>query len=95
MLLLLYTLLLFYHLNVTAEKCFCRIMGDPKYPLFSKDGDIIIGSILAIHSKLALSSFEFTQKPQLISCSRFVTLSALVFDVFNAIFNGVFVMKNM
>ncbi|XP_058607314.1 extracellular calcium-sensing receptor-like [Onychostoma macrolepis] len=69
MLLLLYTLLLFYHLNVTAEKHFCRIMGDPKYPLFSKDGDITIGSILAIHSKLALSSFEFKQKPQLLSCS--------------------------
>uniref|UniRef100_A0A9J7Z1B2 G-protein coupled receptors family 3 profile domain-containing protein n=1 Tax=Cyprinus carpio carpio TaxID=630221 RepID=A0A9J7Z1B2_CYPCA len=44
-------------------------MGDPKYPLFSKDGDITIGAILAIHSKLALSSFEFTQKPQLLSCS--------------------------
>ncbi|XP_016331808.1 extracellular calcium-sensing receptor-like [Sinocyclocheilus anshuiensis] len=69
MLIFLYTLLLFHHLNVKAEFFVCRIMGDPKYPLFSKDGDITIGAILAIHSKLALSSFEFTQKPQLLSCS--------------------------
>nr|XP_055030847.1 extracellular calcium-sensing receptor-like [Misgurnus anguillicaudatus] len=50
------------------------MMGDPKYPLLSKDGDINIGAIFAVHSKETLPSFEFTQKPQLLSCSG-VTLS--------------------
>nr|AAW38963.1 putative pheromone receptor CPpr14 [Cyprinidae sp. EA-2004] len=44
-------------------------MGDPKYPLFSKDGDITIGALFAILSKETLPSFQFTQKPQLLSCS--------------------------
>ncbi|XP_051727355.1 extracellular calcium-sensing receptor-like [Ctenopharyngodon idella] len=69
MFLFLYKLLIFYYLNVKAEKTFCQMMGDPKYPLLSKDGDITIGALLAIHSKLTLSSFDFTQKPQLLSCS--------------------------
>uniref|UniRef100_A0A8C1FKW7 Olfactory receptor C family, g1 n=1 Tax=Cyprinus carpio carpio TaxID=630221 RepID=A0A8C1FKW7_CYPCA len=52
-------------------------MGDPKYPLLSKDGEIIIGALFAIRSKETLPSFEFAQKPQALSCSRFVVLKAL------------------
>ncbi|XP_051952895.1 extracellular calcium-sensing receptor-like [Xyrauchen texanus] len=70
---ILYTLLLFYHLQVKAEKTICQMMGDPKYPLLSKNGDITIGGIFAIHSKETLPSFQFTHKPQLLSCSS-VTL---------------------
>uniref|UniRef100_A0A673M454 Extracellular calcium-sensing receptor-like n=1 Tax=Sinocyclocheilus rhinocerous TaxID=307959 RepID=A0A673M454_9TELE len=44
-------------------------MGDPKHPLLSKDGEVTIGGIFAVHSKLTLSSFEFTEKPQPLSCS--------------------------
>ncbi|XP_065134759.2 extracellular calcium-sensing receptor-like [Paramisgurnus dabryanus] len=66
-------LLFFLHLNANAENNFCRMMGDPKYPLLSKDGDINIGAIFAVHSKETLPSFEFQQKPQLLSCSS-VTL---------------------
>ncbi|XP_067275521.1 extracellular calcium-sensing receptor-like [Pseudorasbora parva] len=44
-------------------------MGEPKYPLLSKDGEAIIGGIFAMHSKETLPSFEFTQNPQLLSCS--------------------------
>ncbi|XP_052007892.1 extracellular calcium-sensing receptor-like [Xyrauchen texanus] len=69
----LYTLLLFYRLQAKAEKTLCRTMGEPKYPLLSKDGDLTIGGIFAIHSKETLPSFEFTQKPQLLSCTS-VTL---------------------
>ncbi|KAA0714818.1 Extracellular calcium-sensing receptor [Triplophysa tibetana] len=69
----LYTLLLFHHLNTQAEKTVCKMIGDPKYPLFSKNGDITIGAIFAVHGKEILPSFEFIQKPKRLSCSS-VTL---------------------
>ncbi|XP_073709563.1 extracellular calcium-sensing receptor-like [Misgurnus anguillicaudatus] len=68
MLIFLYTLL-FHHLHLKVENTLCRMMGDPKYPLLSKNGDIIIGGLFAIHSRETLPSFEFIQKPQLLSCS--------------------------
>ncbi|XP_051727378.1 extracellular calcium-sensing receptor-like [Ctenopharyngodon idella] len=64
-----FTLLLFYHLNTKVENTLCRMMGDPKYPLLFQDGDIIIGALFVIHTEVSLPSFEFTQKPQLLSCS--------------------------
>ncbi|KAI2653696.1 Extracellular calcium-sensing receptor [Labeo rohita] len=69
MLLFLYTLLLFHQLDTKAENTPCQTMGDPKYPLLSKDGDITIGGVFAIHRKESLPSFEFTQKPQHLLCS--------------------------
>ncbi|KAI7802893.1 olfactory receptor C family, partial [Triplophysa rosa] len=69
MFILLYTLLLFHHPYAMAQNTHCQMMGDPKYPQFSKDGDIIIGGLFAIRSVETLSSFEFKQKPQLLSCS--------------------------
>ncbi|XP_065134758.2 extracellular calcium-sensing receptor-like [Paramisgurnus dabryanus] len=66
----LYTLLLFHHLlSAEAENTICRMMGDPTYPVFSKDGEFNIGAIFPIHSKETLPSFKFTQKPQPLSCS--------------------------
>uniref|UniRef100_A0A8C2JV91 Extracellular calcium-sensing receptor-like n=1 Tax=Cyprinus carpio TaxID=7962 RepID=A0A8C2JV91_CYPCA len=44
-------------------------MGDPNYLLISKDGDVTIGALFPIRSIETLPSFEFTQKPQLLSCS--------------------------
>ncbi|XP_057204318.1 extracellular calcium-sensing receptor-like [Triplophysa rosa] len=69
MLFILYTLLLFHHLHAKTENTFCQMMGDPKYPLLFKDGDLIIGALFSIHSKEILPVFQFTQKPQLITCS--------------------------
>ncbi|XP_042631804.1 extracellular calcium-sensing receptor-like [Cyprinus carpio] len=69
MLIFLYTLLTFYHMNTKAENTACQMMGDPEYPLLSKDGDIIIGALFVIHTEISLPSFEFTRKPQHISCS--------------------------
>ncbi|XP_050991073.1 extracellular calcium-sensing receptor [Labeo rohita] len=69
MLLFLYTFLIFHHLQTKVENTLCRMMGEPKYPLFSKDGDVTIGGIFAVHSKETLPSFEFRQKPQPLSCS--------------------------
>ncbi|XP_050991089.1 extracellular calcium-sensing receptor-like [Labeo rohita] len=69
MVLFFYILLLFHQLHFQAGNTLCRTMGDPKYPLFSRDGDITIGALFPVHSKETLSSFEFTQKPRLLSCS--------------------------
>ncbi|XP_067245181.1 extracellular calcium-sensing receptor-like [Chanodichthys erythropterus] len=69
MLFILYTLLFSIQLHANAEKPFCRVMGDPKYPLLSKDGDVTIGALFPIRSIETLPSFEFTLKPQLLSCS--------------------------
>ncbi|XP_067275517.1 extracellular calcium-sensing receptor-like [Pseudorasbora parva] len=69
MLLFLYTLLLFHQLHTKAGKTVCRIMGDPQYPLLFKDGDITIGALFPVHSIETLPSFDFTKKPQLLSCS--------------------------
>uniref|UniRef100_A0A673GPF7 Extracellular calcium-sensing receptor-like n=2 Tax=Sinocyclocheilus rhinocerous TaxID=307959 RepID=A0A673GPF7_9TELE len=44
-------------------------MGDPKYPLLSKDGDVNIGALFSVHSIEILPSFKYTQKPQVLSCS--------------------------
>lgn len=78
MLLFLYTLLLFHQLHTKAGNTVCRIMGDPQYPLLSKNGDIIIGALFPVHSIEISPSFEFTQKPQLLTCSRFVIFETLV-----------------
>ncbi|XP_043072479.1 extracellular calcium-sensing receptor-like [Puntigrus tetrazona] len=69
MLVFLYTFLLFHHLHTKAENTVCHLMGDPKYPLLSKDGDITIGAVLSIHSEETLPSFEFIKKPQRLFCS--------------------------
>ncbi|XP_056622653.1 extracellular calcium-sensing receptor-like [Triplophysa dalaica] len=64
-----FTFLLFFHFNAKAENTLCQMIGDPKYPLLSKDGDIIIGGVFAINKKEMLPSFEFTKRPQPLSCS--------------------------
>ncbi|XP_056334377.1 extracellular calcium-sensing receptor [Danio aesculapii] len=64
-----YIFLHFTLIHTKAGDGLCQTMGDPKYPLFSKDGDITIGALFAILSKETLPSFQFTRKPQLLSCS--------------------------
>uniref|UniRef100_A0A673GPB6 Olfactory receptor C family, g12 n=1 Tax=Sinocyclocheilus rhinocerous TaxID=307959 RepID=A0A673GPB6_9TELE len=51
-------LLLFFQLHAKAEKSLCRMMGDPKYPLLSKDGDVTIGALFPVHSIETLPSFN-------------------------------------
>lgn len=75
------TLLIFFQLYAKAEKPVCIMMGDPKYPLLSKDGDISIGAVFPVHSIETLPLFTFKQKPQLLSCSRFVTLENILESV--------------
>ncbi len=75
MLIFFYILLFLHCFHTRADNTGCRMMGDSKYPLLSKDGDFTIGTLFAIHSKETLPSFEFRQKPQRLFCSRFVALS--------------------
>uniref|UniRef100_A0A671PIW7 G-protein coupled receptors family 3 profile domain-containing protein n=1 Tax=Sinocyclocheilus anshuiensis TaxID=1608454 RepID=A0A671PIW7_9TELE len=51
-------LLLFFQLHAKAEKSLCHMMGDPKYPLLSKDGDVTIGALFPVHSIETLPSFN-------------------------------------
>ncbi|XP_043120075.1 extracellular calcium-sensing receptor-like [Puntigrus tetrazona] len=69
MLQFLYVLLCFIQLQAQAENTPCQIMGEPKDPLLFKEGDITIGALFPVHSIETLSSFKFTQKPQLLSCT--------------------------
>ncbi|XP_067275955.1 extracellular calcium-sensing receptor-like [Pseudorasbora parva] len=69
MLLFLYALLLLHQLHTKAGNTICRFMGDPNYPLISKNGDITIGALFPVHSTETLPSFEFTKKPRPLSCS--------------------------
>ncbi|XP_039537634.1 extracellular calcium-sensing receptor-like [Pimephales promelas] len=62
-------ILLNFQLHAKAEKSLCQMMGDPKYPLLSKDGDVTIGALFPIHSIETLPLYKFQQKPQLLSCS--------------------------
>nr|XP_055030325.1 extracellular calcium-sensing receptor-like [Misgurnus anguillicaudatus] len=68
MLIFLCTLIIHHH-HSKAENAICRLMGDPKQPLLSKDGDITIGGLFAFRIIETLPSLEFTQKPQPLSCS--------------------------
>ncbi|XP_026140978.1 extracellular calcium-sensing receptor-like [Carassius auratus] len=86
MFLFLYTLLLFHQLHAKVENTPCQTLGDPKYPLFSKDGDVTIGGIFPVHRKETLPSFEFTQKPQLLLCSsvnlrNFLLAQVMIFTI--------------
>jgi len=74
MLVFLFALLICHKPYIKAENPLCQKMGDPKYPLLFKNGDVTIGGLFSIRSIEILPSFDFIQKPQLLSCSRFVTL---------------------
>uniref|UniRef100_A0A672L384 G-protein coupled receptors family 3 profile domain-containing protein n=1 Tax=Sinocyclocheilus grahami TaxID=75366 RepID=A0A672L384_SINGR len=69
MLFFLYTIVLFHQFHTKAEKYVCHMIGDPKYPLLSKDGDMTIGALFPIRSIETMPSFAFTKKPQPLSCS--------------------------
>ncbi|XP_067245972.1 olfactory receptor CG5 [Chanodichthys erythropterus] len=69
MLVFLSALLLCQRPYAKAEKTLCQNMGDPKYALLFKDGDVTIGGLFSIRSIEILPSFDFIEKPQLLSCS--------------------------
>ncbi|XP_051727346.1 extracellular calcium-sensing receptor isoform X2 [Ctenopharyngodon idella] len=66
---LVFGFLLLCSIKTKGEKANCRIIGQPEYPLLSKDGDIIIGGAFSIHSKINLEMPSFTEKPHRLLCT--------------------------
>ncbi|XP_028817584.1 extracellular calcium-sensing receptor-like [Denticeps clupeoides] len=64
----LYVLVLFCGFVVQAEKPFCQVMGIPELPLLSKEGDVSIGGVFALHTKTSQLPTSFTEKPQPLIC---------------------------
>lgn len=52
------------------EAPFCQILGDPEFPLLSKEGDVMIGGAFSIHSKITQPPLSSTEKPTRLTCSR-------------------------
>ncbi|XP_063763181.1 extracellular calcium-sensing receptor-like [Eleginops maclovinus] len=48
----------------------CKMLGNPEFPLLSKDGDITIGGAFSIHSQISKPSLSFTDVPEALTCSR-------------------------
>ncbi|XP_027136124.1 extracellular calcium-sensing receptor-like [Larimichthys crocea] len=52
-----------------AEEPVCRLRGHPENPQISKDGDIILGGILSLHSKGKIRQETYIQKPPPLECT--------------------------
>ncbi|XP_066541873.1 olfactory receptor CH1 [Hoplias malabaricus] len=65
----LYACLLLCIFTTKGEKAKCQMIGSPKYPLLSKDGDVIIGGAFSIHSRIIFQTPSFTEKPQSLTCN--------------------------
>lgn len=69
----LYATLILFVFKVKGDKANCQMIGNPEYPQLSKEGDVIIGGAFSIHSKITFQTLSFTQKPQRLICTRFVS----------------------
>lgn len=49
----------------------CQMIGSPESPLFSKDGDIIIGGVFSIHSRMSRRDLSYRETPGQFRCSRY------------------------
>ncbi|KAG7497621.1 extracellular calcium-sensing receptor-like [Solea senegalensis] len=61
--------LLFVLAAAEDEPASCQILGSPEFPLLSKEGDVMIGGIFSIHSKITQPPLSFTAKPTRLTCS--------------------------
>ncbi|XP_041120314.1 extracellular calcium-sensing receptor-like isoform X2 [Polyodon spathula] len=61
-------LLVLTALLTRAEEPVCRLQGRPELPLFSKDGDIVIGGIFSFHNNLIDDKPVFNVVPKPLKC---------------------------
>ncbi|XP_047248073.1 extracellular calcium-sensing receptor-like [Girardinichthys multiradiatus] len=47
----------------------CQIRGNPELPVLSKKGDVTIGGVFSIHSKITQPSLLFTEMPTIFKCT--------------------------
>ncbi|KAM4742061.1 extracellular calcium-sensing receptor-like [Anableps anableps] len=47
----------------------CQIRGSPEFPVLSKEGDVMIGGVFSIHSKITQPSLFFTERPTILKCT--------------------------
>ncbi|XP_045929705.1 extracellular calcium-sensing receptor-like [Micropterus dolomieu] len=52
------------------DSALCEMLGSPKFPLLSLEGDITIGGTFSIHSQLSKPLLSFTDTPEPLICSR-------------------------
>lgn len=57
---------------------YCHILENPEYTLLTKDGDVLIGAIFAIHDGTQVESLTYTEKPQPLICIRFVVMEYIL-----------------
>ncbi|KAK2847343.1 hypothetical protein Q5P01_010342 [Channa striata] len=57
-------------IGAEEDSALCEMLGNPEFPLLSKEGDIIIGGVFSIHSQISKPPLSFTDTPEPLMCSR-------------------------
>ncbi|KAJ7995394.1 hypothetical protein DPEC_G00244110 [Dallia pectoralis] len=52
-----------------GDQALCQVLGNPEFPLLSKEGDVTIGGAFSIHSQITEPPLSFTDTPQPLVCS--------------------------
>lgn len=61
--------LLLAHNAVGEPGSLCQISGTPEFPVLSKEGDVTIGGVFSIHSKITQPPLFFTERPTILMCT--------------------------
>uniref|UniRef100_A0A6Q2X988 G-protein coupled receptors family 3 profile domain-containing protein n=1 Tax=Esox lucius TaxID=8010 RepID=A0A6Q2X988_ESOLU len=60
---------LFCYWLTAVHHAVCQMLGNPEFPLLSKEGDVTIGGAFSIRSKISEPPLSFTDTPQPLTCS--------------------------
>lgn len=51
-----------------ASSVVCKVQGSPRLPVFSKDGDYVIGGLFSIHYNMEAVKHNYTALPESLKC---------------------------